>query len=87
MVAERFQIRLMEQEDEESIDDNASLPDLLDDPHDNVINDPLEGTYFVIFCFIWNTSRDTTNNISLGLNPNLENHVLFFFCVFFWIKC
>ena len=28
-----------EREDEESIDDNESLPDLLDDP---VINDPLE---------------------------------------------
>ena len=53
MVAERFQIRLMEREDDnDDIDDNESLPDLLDDPHDNVINDPLEGTYFVLFCFI-----------------------------------
>ena len=51
-----------EQEDEESSDDNISLPDLLDDP---VINDPLEGTYFELFCFIWNTSSDTPNNISL----------------------
>ena len=32
-----------EREDEESIDDNESLLDLLDDPYDHVINDPLEG--------------------------------------------
>lgn len=35
-------------EDEESIDDNESLPDLLDDPYDHGINDPLEGTYFFV---------------------------------------
>ena len=44
MFAEHFQRHLMEGgEDEESIDDNESLPDLLDDPYDHVINDPLEG--------------------------------------------
>ena len=51
MFAEHWQQHLM-WEDEESIDDNESLPDLLDDPYDNLINDPLEGTYFVLFCFI-----------------------------------
>ena len=39
-----------EPENEDSSDeDDESLPDLLDD---NVINDPLEGNYFVLFCFI-----------------------------------
>ena len=38
-----------EPEDEDATDDDdESLPDLLDD---NVINDPLEGTYFVLFLF------------------------------------
>ena len=39
-----------EPEDEDATDDDdESLPDL--DPYDNVINDPLEGTYSVLFLF------------------------------------
>ena len=58
MVAERWQRNLMnlpenmeeEPEDEDATDDDdESLPDLDDDPY--VINDPLEGTYSVLFLF------------------------------------
>ena len=39
-----------EPEDEDATDDDdESLPDLDDDPY--VINDPLEGTYSVLFLF------------------------------------